>query len=120
MPSIPAWAAHSSRALRRSSEVTLNTQVSLLAAFAGLALTIACGSEWAGPGPLPSCGAHGTQLSLAVAQYTSINPASDSGCVTFAANASPDTAEYLVLPWSTGGTPATSTTAAPDIQPCLV
>jgi len=89
--------------------VTLNTQVSLLAAFAGLALTIACSSESAGPGPLPSCGAHGTQLSLAVAQYTSINPASDSGCVTFAANASPDTAEYLVLPWSTGGTPATST-----------
>ncbi len=89
--------------------MTLNTQVSLLAAFAGLALTIACSSESAGPGPLPSCGAHGTQLSLAVAQYTSINPASDSGCVTFAANASPDTAEYLVLPWSTGGTPATST-----------
>src|SRR5258706_1407358 len=108
MPSIPAWAAHSSRALRRSSEVTLNTQVSLLAAFAGLALTIACSSESAGPGPLPSCGAHGTPLSLAVAQYTSVNPASDSGCVTFAANASPDTAEYLVLPWSTGGTPATS------------
>jgi len=74
-----------------------------------LALTSACSSESAGPGPLPSCGAHGTQLSLAVAQYTSVDPASDSGCVTFAANASPDTAEYLVLPWSTGGTPATST-----------
>src|SRR5258705_160477 len=109
MPSIPAWAAHSSRALRRSSEVTLNTQVSLLAAFAGLALTIACSSQSAGSGPLPSCGAPGTQLSLAVAKYASINRASDSGCVTFAANASPDTAEYLVLPWSTGGTPATST-----------
>src|SRR5260221_9137213 len=104
MPSIPAWAAPSSRALRRSSEVTLNTQVSLLAAFAGLALTIACSSESAGPGPLPSCGAHGAQLSLSLAQYTSINPAGDSGGVTFSPHASPDTAEYLVLPLSTGGT----------------
>jgi len=73
-----------------------------------LALASACSSgEAAGPN-LPSCGAHGTQLTLAVGAYSSINPASDSGCVTFAANASPDTAEYLVLPWSAGGTPATS------------
>ncbi len=86
-----------------------NPQLFTFVVIGGLALTIACSSESAGPGPLPSCGAHGTQLSLAVAQYTSINPASDSGCVTFAANTSPDTAEYLVLPWSTGGTPATST-----------
>ena len=85
-----------------------NPQLFTFVVIGGLALTIACSSESAGPGPLPSCGAHGTQLSLAVAQYTSINPASDSGCVTFAANTSPDTAEYLVLPWSTGGTPATS------------
>src|SRR5258705_4048277 len=105
MPSIPAWAAHSSRALRRSSEVTLNTQVSLLAAFAGLALTIACSSESAGPGPPPSFGAHGTQLSPAVAPNPSIKPPSDSRGGTFAPNASPDTAGYLVLPWSTGGTP---------------
>ena len=83
-------------------------RISLPAVLGGLALTIACSSESAGPSPLPSCGAHGTLLSLAAAQYTSINPASDSGCVTFAANTSPDTAEYLVLPWSMGGTPATS------------
>jgi len=83
--------------------VALNTRVSLPAVLGGLALTIACSSESAGPSPLPSCGAHGTRLSLAVAQYTSINPATDSGCVTFAANASADTAEYLVLPWSVGG-----------------
>jgi len=88
--------------------VARKTQLVAFVVIGGLALTIACSSESAGPGPLPSCGAHGTPLSLAVAQYTSVNPASDSGCVTFAANASPDTAEYLVLPWSTGGTPATS------------
>jgi len=91
--------------------VVLNARVSLLAVVAGLgsvALAIACSSDSAGPSPLPSCGAHGTQLSLAVAQYTSINPASDSGCVTFVANAGADTAEYLVLPWSAGGTPQTS------------
>jgi hypothetical protein len=91
--------------------VTLHTRVSLLAvlgSFGGLALSVACSSDSAGPSPLPSCGAHGTQLSLAVGAYSSIDPASDSGCVTFAANAAADTAEYLVLPWSAGGTPQTS------------
>src|SRR5206468_205510 len=37
------------------------------------------------------------------------DPGSDSGCVIFPANTSADSAEYLVLPWSAGGTPATST-----------
>lgn len=67
-----------------------------------LALSAACSSSPAAPS-LPSCGAHGSQLTLAVAQYSSIDPASDSGCVTFAANTAPDTVEYLVLPWSNGG-----------------
>jgi len=92
--------------------VALNTRVSLLGVLAsvgGLVLTVACSSDSAGPSPLPSCGAHGTPLSLAVGAYTSIDPASDSGCVTFAANTAADTAEYLVLPWSTGGTPGAST-----------
>jgi len=75
---------------------------------AGVFAVTACSGSSAGPGPLPSCGAHGTQLSLAVGGYSSIDPATDSGCVTFAANMAADTAEYLVLPWSTGGTPATS------------
>jgi hypothetical protein len=91
--------------------VALNNRVSLLAvlpSLGGLALTVACSSDSAGPGPLPSCGAHGTQLSLAVGAYTSIDPASDSGCVTFAANSGVDTAEYLVLPWSAGGTAGSS------------
>jgi len=77
--------------------------------FGSLALTAAC-SNSAGPGGLPSCGAHGMPLSLAVAAaYTSIDPATDSGCVTFPANTAVDTAEYLVLPWSGGGTPGSST-----------
>ena len=78
---------------------------------AGVFAVTACSGSSAGPGPLPSCGAHGTQLSLAVGGYSSIDPATDSGCVTFAANMAADTAEYLVLPWSTGGTPATSALA---------
>ena len=85
-----------------------NAQLFVFGAIGGLALAVACSSDSAGPSPLPSCGAHGTQLSLAVGAYTSIDPTSDSGCVTFAANTGADTAEYLVLPWSAGGTPQTS------------
>lgn len=76
--------------------------------YAGVFALTACAESSAGPSPLPSCGAHGTHLSLAVGAYTSLNPTNDSGCVTFAANTSPDTAEYLVLPWSGGGTPGSS------------
>ncbi len=85
----------------------MNVRHTLLTCAGVLAFT-GCSESSAGPSHLPSCGAHGTQLSLAVGAYTSINPASDSGCVTFAANTSPDTAEYLVLPWSGGGTPGSS------------
>jgi hypothetical protein len=87
--------------------VALHTRISALAVAGGLALTSACRDSSAPT--LPSCGARGTQLSLAVAAYASIDPATDSGCVTFAANTAPDTAEYLVLPWSAGGTPGSST-----------
>src|SRR6266540_2139494 len=85
----------------------MNVRHTLLTCAGVLGFT-GCSESSAGPSHLPSCGAHGTQLSLAVGAYTSINPASDSGCVTFAANTSPDTAEYLVLPWSGGGTPGSS------------
>ncbi len=74
---------------------------------AGMLAFAACSSS-TGPRAGASCGAGATQLSLAVAGYSSIDPATDSGCVTFPANPSPDTAEYLVLPWSAGGTPASS------------
>src|ERR1044071_4915518 len=83
-------------------------RLALIAGLGGLALASACSSSSAGP-RLPSCGAHGTQLSLVVAGYSSIDPATDSGCVTFSANTAPDSAEYLVLPWSAGGAPASST-----------
>ena len=84
--------------------MTLDTRISALAVLGGLVLASACSSSDAAGPKLPSCGAHGTQLTLAVGAYTSIDPASDSGCVTFAANTAADTAEYLVLPWSTVGT----------------
>ncbi len=87
--------------------MTWNTRISVLAFIGGI-LTSACSSSDAAGPTLPSCGAHGSQLALAVGAYSSIDPASDSGCVTFAANTAPDTAEYLVLPWSTGGTPRSS------------
>src|SRR5438876_10095966 len=80
------------------------SRMTIPAVMACLVLGTACSESSAGPPPLPSCGAHGTPLALAVGAYTSIDPASDAGCVTFAANTAPDTAEYLVLPWSTVGT----------------
>src|SRR5712691_377920 len=92
----------------------MNVRHTVLSCAGVFALTAACSDSSAGPAPLPSCGAHGTQLSLAVGGYTSIDPATDSGCVTFAANTAPDTAEYLVLPWSGGG--ATGSTASFVLQ----
>jgi hypothetical protein len=77
----------------------------------GAGLTVlagACSSDSSGPGNPSTCGARGTELTLAVAAYQSVDPATDSGCVTISANTSADTAEYLVLPWSAGGTPGTS------------
>jgi hypothetical protein len=87
--------------------VSWQSRIVLSTILGGLALNACSSSDAAGP-PLPSCGAHGTQITLAVGAYTSIDPATDSGCVTFAANTLPDTAEYLVLPWSGGGTPGSS------------
>ena len=83
------------------------SRIALSTILGGLALSACSSGDAAGPG-LPSCGAHGTQLALAVGAYTSIDPATDSGCVTFAANTAPDTAEYLVLPWSGGGAPSST------------
>src|SRR3989454_8509316 len=88
--------------------VNWQSRFTVSSVLGSLALTAAC-SNSAGPGALPSCGARGTQLSLAVAQYSSFDPASDSRCVTFAAHTPVDTAEYLLLPWSGGGTPGAFT-----------
>jgi len=46
-----------------------------------------------------------TDLALAVGAYTAIDPAADSGCVSFPANASSDAAEYVVIAQSAGGVP---------------
>src|SRR5207248_11140916 len=63
----------------------------------------------ASPNPLAACGGRATQITLAVGAYTSVDPASDSGCVTFPANSAADSAEYLVVPQSvTGSSGATA------------
>ena len=78
------------------------------AAVPGIVLLLAACSNSSGP-RLASCSTPGTQLSLVPAADTSIDPASDTGCVTFAANASTiDSAEYLVLPQSGGGAAGSS------------
>ena len=89
--------------------MTLSTRITGLSLIVagGLVVATAC-SDSSGPKQAASCGTRGTQISLAVGAYSSIDPGPDSGCVIFPANASPDSAEYLVLPWSAGGTPATS------------
>ena len=69
----------------------------------------ACGSSNA-PAPAPACKAsQASQVALAVGGYTSLDPSTDAGCATFPANASAiDSAEYLVVPQSTGGSPGGS------------
>jgi hypothetical protein len=69
----------------------------------------ACSSDHAaGPTPLASCtsaSAVGTHITLAVGAYLSLDPASDSGCVLFPANATANQAEYLLVPQSADGAP---------------
>jgi hypothetical protein len=86
----------------------VNWQSRLASTLLASLLVTAC-SNSSGPGRLSSCGSNATPVSLGVAAYTSIDATTDSGCVTFAANTAADTAEYLVLPWSAGGTPGSST-----------
>ena len=47
----------------------------------------------------------GTLLSLAVAAYAAVDPATNAGCTEFPANASAALVEYLVVPQSASGTP---------------
>ena len=80
--------------------------VSLLAwCLTGLA---ACSSEQAAAPAVACHAAQATQVTLAIGAYTSIDPAPDVGCATFPANASIDSAEYLVVAQSTGGDPGGS------------
>jgi len=88
--------------------VVVQSRIAAVAVLGIIVLLAACSSS-SGPGSLPPCGAHTSQLSLKPAEYTSIDPASDSGCVTFAADTSTiDSAEYLVVPQSGSGSAGAS------------
>src|SRR5207247_1495659 len=69
------------------------------------AVALAC-SEAARLAPLlPPCTASANAINLDTAAYLAIDPAADSGCVTFAANPSAvDSIEYLLVPQSAAGT----------------
>src|SRR2546429_1094321 len=89
------------------ARTTRRTLIQLAAVL--IAPVVACsGDRPAGPDPPPSCGDRATQITLAVGQDVSGDPASDSGCVTFPANAAADSAEYPVVPqsvaWASGRT----------------
>jgi len=69
-----------------------------------LVATAACSKDSTGPSAPTCSSALASQLTLAVGAYTSIDPASDGGCVTFPANTSVDSAEYLLVAQSAAGT----------------
>src|SRR5213078_535192 len=69
-----------------------------------LVATTACGHDAAGPSAPTCSSALASQLTLAVGAYASIDPLADGGCVTFPANASVDSAEYLLVAQSAAGT----------------
>src|SRR5690242_5969399 len=83
----------------------------MLAGFilCGLVATAAC-SSGTSSSAAPGCKAsQASQVTLAVGGYASFDPSADAGCATFPANASSiDSAEYLVVPHSTGGNPGGS------------
>src|SRR2546429_6026990 len=69
-----------------------------------LLATAACSGDNTGPSAPTCSSALASQLTLAVGAYASIDPASDGGCVTFPANTSVDSAEYLLVAQSATGT----------------
>src|SRR5437764_2273058 len=73
-------------------------------ATGALVATAACGHDATGPSAPTCSSALASPLTLAVGAYASIDPASDGGCVTFPANTSVDSAEYLLVPQSAAGT----------------
>ena len=84
----------------------------------GLVATVACSSGTSSSAP--GCKAsQASQVTLAVGGYASFDPSADAGCATFPANASSvDSAEYLVVPQSTGGNPGgTAAFTLTDITP---
>jgi hypothetical protein len=79
---------------------------SYLASSIGVVLAAACSSDHVTTPPSTPCGTGvGTPISLAVGAYTVVDPATSSGCVQFAANASAsESTEYLVVAQSAAGT----------------
>lgn len=77
-----------------------------LVATAGAA--VACSSDNTGPALAQCSTSLASALTLAVGAYTAIDPATDSGCVSFPANVSGTSAEYLVIAQSAGGVPGDS------------
>jgi hypothetical protein len=85
----------------------------------GLAAIVACSSEKPAAPPAVCKASQASQVALAVGGYTSLDPSTDAGCATFPANAAAiDSAEYLVLPQSTGGDPGgTAAFSLVDVTP---
>ncbi len=78
---------------------------SYLVSSIGVALAVACSSDHVTTPPPTPCGTGvGTPISLAVGAYTVVDPATSSDCVQFAANASAESTEYLVVAQSAAGT----------------
>ena len=69
-----------------------------------LVATAACSHDTAAPSAPTCSSAVASQLTLTVGQYVAIDPASDGGCLTFPANMSADSAEYLLVPQSAAAT----------------
>jgi len=84
-----------------------------------LAATAGCSGDRAAGPSTPTCSsALASPLVLAIGAYTSLDPASDGGCVTIAANASTlDSAEYLIVPQSVAGPSPVLAVRAGDGQP---
>src|SRR5712692_3168546 len=79
--------------------------------WAAAAAVAACSSGNPATAPtLPPCTVRaGTIVTLAVGAYVAVDPATDSGCATFAANRSvTDTLEYLLVPQGASGNPGDS------------
>ena len=92
--------------INRSIQVATRVRVLRLMVSFGFPLAVACSSDHVTTPPPAPCGTGvGTPISLGVGAYTVVDPATSSGCVQFAANASAsESTEYLVVAQSAAGT----------------
>jgi hypothetical protein len=83
----------------------MGVRFSFIALCTGL-VVVGCSSDHVTTPPSTPCGTGvGTPISLAVGAYAVVDPATSSGCVQFAANASTsESTEYLVVAQSAAGT----------------